>query len=80
MTKPQLSAFAKAARLSAIRSRNGTQVAQRLNINQSPTLKQFTSAELIQIRGSEDYVCREAEIEPTPAEVLHRYAQLGETK
>ena len=45
MTKPQLSAFAKAARLSAIRSRNGTQAAQRLNINQSPVLKQFTRAE-----------------------------------
>lgn len=45
MTKPQLSAFAKAARVSAIRSRNGTQVARRLNINQSPTLKPFTSAE-----------------------------------
>lgn len=38
------------------------------------------SAELIQIRGSDDYVCREREIEPTPAEVLHRYAQLGEKK
>ena len=35
------------------------------------------SAELIQIRGSDDYVCRAAEIEPTPAEVLHRYAKLG---
>ena len=45
MTKPQLSAFAKAARLSAIRSRNGTQVAQRLNINQSPMLKPFTQQE-----------------------------------
>ena len=45
MIKPQLSAFAKAARLSAIRSRNGTQTAQRLNINQSPTLKPFTRAE-----------------------------------
>ena len=45
MTKPQLSAFAKAARLSAIRSRNGTQTAQRLNINQSPTLKPFTQQE-----------------------------------
>ena len=45
MTKPKLSAFAQAARLSAIRSRNGTQVAQRLNINQSPTLKQFTQQE-----------------------------------
>ena len=38
------------------------------------------SAELIQIRGSDDYVCRATEIEPTPAEVLHRYAQLGEKK
>ena len=37
-------------------------------------------AELIQIAGSDDYVCRAAEIEPTPAEVLHRYAQLGEKK
>ena len=45
MTKPKLSAFAQAARLSAIRSRNGTQVAQRLNINQSPTLKPFTQQE-----------------------------------
>lgn len=35
------------------------------------------SAELIQIAGSDDYVCREREIEPTPAEVLHRYAKLG---
>ena len=38
------------------------------------------SAELIQIRGSDDYVCRAAEIEPTPEHVLHRYAQLGEKK
>ena len=44
MSEPQLSAFAQAARLSAIRSRNGTQVAQ-FNINQSPMLKPFTSAE-----------------------------------
>lgn len=35
------------------------------------------SAELVQIAGSDDYVCREREIEPTPAEVLHRYAKLG---
>ena len=35
------------------------------------------SAELIQIAGSDDYVCREREIEPTPAEVLHQYAKLG---
>lgn len=41
MTKPKLSAFAQAARLSAIRSRNGTQVAQRLNIIQSPSLPVF---------------------------------------
>lgn len=34
-------------------------------------------AELLQIEGSDDYVCREAVIEPTPAEILHRYAQLG---
>ena len=45
MTKPQLSAFAQAARLSAIRSRNGTKIAQRLNINQSPTLKPFAQQE-----------------------------------
>ena len=35
------------------------------------------AAELIQIAGSDDYVCRAAEIEPTPAEVLHRYHNLG---
>ena len=35
------------------------------------------AAELIQIEGSDDYVCREREIEPTPAEVLHRYYDLG---
>ena len=35
------------------------------------------AAELVQIAGSDDYVCREREIEPTPAEVLHRYAKLG---
>ena len=38
------------------------------------------SAELIQIAGSDDYVCRAAEIEPTPAEVLHQYAKLGSGK
>ena len=38
------------------------------------------SAELIQIAGSDDYVCREREIEPTPAEVLHQYAKLGGEK
>ena len=35
------------------------------------------SAELVQIAGTDDYVCREREIEPTPAEVLHRYYDLG---
>ena len=38
------------------------------------------SAELIQIAGSDDYVCRAAEIEPTPAEVLHQYAKIGGEK
>ena len=38
------------------------------------------SAELVQIAGSDDYVCRAAEIEPTPAEVLHRYADLSGRK
>lgn len=45
MTNPKLSAFAQAARLSAIRSRNGTQTVQRLNVNQSPSLQPFTRAE-----------------------------------
>jgi hypothetical protein len=35
------------------------------------------SAELLQIEGSDDYVCREGEIRPTPPEVLRRYAQLS---
>lgn len=34
------------------------------------------SAELIQIAGSDDYVCREREIEPTPEHVLQRVAML----
>ena len=38
------------------------------------------SAELVQIASTEDYVCREREIEPTPAEVLHRYADLSGRK
>lgn len=33
-------------------------------------------AELLQIEGSSDYVCREGVVEPTPVEILHRYAQL----
>lgn len=35
------------------------------------------TAELLQIRGTDNYVCREAEIEPTPVEVMQRYALLG---
>lgn len=35
------------------------------------------SADLIQIERSGDYVCREVAIEPTPAEILHRYADLA---
>lgn len=35
------------------------------------------SADLIQIQGTEDYVCREVPIEPTPREVLGKYALLG---
>ena len=38
------------------------------------------SADLVQIERTGDYVCREMDVEPTPAEVLHRYAQLGEKK
>jgi hypothetical protein len=38
------------------------------------------SAELLQIEGSDDYVCREGRIEPTPAAILHRYALLGGAK
>jgi hypothetical protein len=35
------------------------------------------SADLVQIEGTDHYVCREMTIEPTPAEVLQRYALLG---
>jgi hypothetical protein len=35
------------------------------------------TADLIQIQGTEHYVCRDMPIEPTPAEMLQRYAQLG---
>ena len=38
------------------------------------------SAELIQIAGSMDYVCRDAGVEPTPAAVLQKYAHMGEKK
>ena len=35
------------------------------------------SAELLQIRDTDHYVCREGAIEPTPVEVMRRYALLG---
>jgi len=35
------------------------------------------SADLVQIERTGDYVCREMPIEPTPAEVLHHYYDLG---
>lgn len=39
------------------------------------------TADLVEIAGSDgDYVCREQAIEPTPAEVLHKYANLGGVK
>lgn len=34
-------------------------------------------AVLLQIRDTDSYVCREGVIEPTPASVMQRYAQLG---
>lgn len=38
------------------------------------------SADLVQIAGTDHFACREMPIEPTPASVLHKYAQLGEKK
>ena len=38
------------------------------------------SADLVQIERTGDYVCREMDVEPTPAEVLHRYADLSGRK
>lgn len=38
------------------------------------------SADLVQIAGTDDYVCREMPIEPTPAVILHRYADLSGRK
>lgn len=35
------------------------------------------TADLIRIEGRDDYVCREMPIEPTPAEIMHRYAELA---
>lgn len=38
------------------------------------------AADLIQIDGTDDYVCREVAVDPTPAEILHRYADLAGRK
>ena len=38
------------------------------------------SADLIQIEGRDDYVCREMPIEPTPEHILHRYVELAGRK
>ena len=38
------------------------------------------SADLIQIEGRDDYVCREMPIEPTPEHTLHRYVELAGRK
>lgn len=35
------------------------------------------TADLIQIQGTDHYVCRDVAIEPAPARVMHRYALLG---
>lgn len=35
------------------------------------------SAVLLQIRDTDNFVCREGAIEPTPADVMHRYALMG---
>lgn len=45
MSKPQLSAFAKAMRRQHTSSRVGSASTQKLVINQSPMLKPFTRAE-----------------------------------
>lgn len=45
MSKPQLSAFAKAMRRSYNSSIGGTKGAERVNIVQSPALRPFTRAE-----------------------------------
>lgn len=38
------------------------------------------TADLIQIEGSDHYVCRQVAIEPTPVEILRQYAKLGAGK
>lgn len=45
VSKPQLSAFAKAMRRSHASSRAGTRAAEKVNINQSPTLQLHTPAQ-----------------------------------
>lgn len=38
------------------------------------------AADLIRIEGTDDYVCREIDIEPTPAHILRRYGELAGRK
>jgi hypothetical protein len=38
------------------------------------------TADLVEIAGSDDYVCREVDVEPTPRAVLGRYTNLSTTK
>ena len=38
------------------------------------------TAELLQIRDTDNYVSRVGEIEPTPAQILHRYAEMSGKK
>ena len=38
------------------------------------------TADLIEIAGTDNFVCREVAIEPTPAKILHRYADLAGSK
>lgn len=45
MNKPQLSAFSKSLMRSYNSSRGGTRAAEKVNINQSPSLKPFTPAQ-----------------------------------
>lgn len=35
------------------------------------------AADLVQIEGTDHYVCREVQVEPSPAAVMQRYALLG---
>lgn len=38
------------------------------------------AADLIEIAGTDDFVCRDMPIEPTPAKILHGYALIGSVK